>query len=235
MADFYLKNLVPFLARSIKDIGTMDRDGYCGLGDGANKTFQTPSHPVKIGSLTAYVNGVAKTVSSYDYVYGLFTLVDAPASGARVTARYVYYSYPDGLLQDYIADGVIRMEMIYYQGYVVKRDLANDDAYLEAEPNQRVQMAFVLQATIHIVEAGLAQDNLIVTREWKDEDVGESYTKSALLARAFLDRLYSERATIIANLKSRSSSYGRRLESDFNTDESRYRYLDGIANGAIVY
>ncbi len=233
MANFYLRDLVPMLARAIKDLGIMNRDDFCGTGDGIKTSFRTTDYPVKIDSLTAYIDEVDTAINSADYAYGLFTFATAPTSGTRITANYVYYNYPDGLLQDYIADAVIRLELIYYQGYVVLRDESGAtptyDAYLESEPNQRTQMLFVLQATIDFVNAGLAEDNLIVTREWRDEEVEESYTKSAQLARAYLDRLYSERDKIIAGLQVRNSTYGYRLETRFNTDESRYRYIEGIS------
>lgn len=233
MADFYIKTIVPYLSRAIKDLGTMERNDYCGVGDASNKTFSVSNFPVKSASLTAYVNGVAKSVTLYDYTYGTFTLTDAPALGARVTANYIYYSYSDGMLQDYIADAVIRLELAYYQGYVVKRDPTTDDAYLETEPNQRTQMLFIIQATIDIVEAGLASDNLVVTREWKDEDVGESYTKSAMLAKEYLTRLYKERDNFIANLKARSSTFGKRIETEFNSDEAVGRYITDLAAGSV--
>jgi len=233
MAEFYLKNLAPYLARSVKDLGKMVRDDNCGVGNGSKTTFRTNHFPVKINSLTAYVDGVEVDVDEYDYTYGTFTLVSTPTAGQLVTANYVYYSWPDGLLQDYIADAVIRVEAIVYnQGYVVQRDPTTDDAYLESEPDQATKMLYVIQATIDFANSDIGGDSLISTRNFKDDEVEQSYTRSAQLTRDYLNNLYKERDRLAEALISDDSDYGYYIESTLNTNEARMRYLDSIAVGA---
>jgi len=229
MADYYLKNLAPFLARAVKDLGKMKRDDNCGVGSGSKVTFRTNYFPVKINSLTAYVAEVSATVSDYDYTYGTFTLVTPPTTGQLVTANYIYYSWPDGLLQDYIADAVIRIEaLVYNQGYVVQRDPTTDDAYLESEPNQATKMLYVIQATIDFANADIASDGLVSTRSFKDDELQQDYTRSAQLTRAYLDNLYRERDRLAETLVADDSDYGYLLETKLNTDEAKYRYLTSL-------
>ena len=234
MSDFYLKNLVPYLSRAIKDLGKMVRDDNCGTGNGSKTTFRTNHFPVKINSLTAYVVGASATVSDYDYTYGLFTLASAPTVGQLVTANYIYYSWPDGLLQDYIADAVIRVEAIVYnQGYVVQRDPVTDDAYLESEPDQATKMLYVIQATIDFANSDIGGDSLISTRNFKDDEVEQSYTRSAQLTRDYLNNLYKERDRLAEALISDDSDYGYYIETTLNTNEAVRRYLDNLsASGA---
>lgn len=233
MSQFYLKNLASFLARAVKDLGKMKRDDNCGIGDGTKTTFRTSHFPVKVNSLTTYINGVESDVDEYDYTYGTFTLVDTPTTGQLVTANYIYYDWPDGLLQDYIADAVIRVEAIVYnQGYVVQRDPITDDAYLEAEPDQATKMLYVIQATIDFANSDIGGDALISTRSFKDDEIEQSYTRSAQLTRDYLNNLYRERDRLAETLIADDSDYGTYIETQLNTNEAKFRYLDSIASGA---
>jgi hypothetical protein len=228
MANYMLKDLVPMLSRALKDVGKMKREDNCGTGNGTKTTFRTNHYPVRVGSLTAYVNGVAASVNSYDYVYGTFTLSSAPTLGQAVTSDYIYYGYPSGLLQDYVADGVIRAEaLVYNQGFVVAWD-GNGDAYLTSEPDQATKMLYVLQATINVAEACIADDNLVSSRSFKDEEIEQSYMISAQLTRAYLESLRAERDKIAETLMADDSDYGYYFETQLNTDEAKYRYLESI-------
>lgn len=223
-----LKDLVPMLSRALHDVGKMKRDDECGTGNGTNTTFRTSHYPVRIDSLTAYVNGVAATVSSYNYGYGTFTLDSAPTLGQSVTANYIYYNRPDGLLQDRIADGVIRAEaLVYNQGFVVARD-GSGDAYLTSEPDQATKMLYVLQATINIAESCIADDDLISSRSMKDDEIEQSYAMSAPLIKTYLAGLKEERDKIAEALMTDDSDFGYLIETKLNTDEAKYRYLDSI-------
>ncbi len=65
-----------------------------GTGDGSTKEFLLDFYPVKSGSLTVYVDGVAKTEGTdytVDYNTGKITFTTAPADGASITADYIYY------------------------------------------------------------------------------------------------------------------------------------------------
>ena len=65
-----------------------------GTGDGATTEFLLDNYPVKSGSLTVYVDGVAKTEGTdynVDYNTGKITFTSAPANGASITADYTYY------------------------------------------------------------------------------------------------------------------------------------------------
>jgi len=65
-----------------------------GTGDGSTTEFLLDFYPVKSGSLTVYVDGVAKTEGTdytVDYNTGKITFTTAPAAGASITADYIYY------------------------------------------------------------------------------------------------------------------------------------------------
>jgi hypothetical protein len=65
-----------------------------GTGDGSTKEFYLANKPVKEGSEKIYVNEVEQTRDqdyTIDYETGKITFATAPASGAEITADYIYY------------------------------------------------------------------------------------------------------------------------------------------------
>lgn len=234
MGTYFLKELVPTLSRGIRDIGKIVREEFVGIGDGNKTIFQLKRYPIKADSIEVFVDGMPNLVITINSEYGLITFNTAPAVGANITANYLYYSFSDGLLQDYLADSTIRLEIVKYQGYKVLRD-TNDDAYLEAEPTDAYKMVIVLQAIIHFVEAGLVEDKLIVTRSWRNEELEESYARSVQIIRDYLNRLYAERDNYLKELSlSRVASSGTYIRTIFNEEESRNRYFDSMVYGAYI-
>jgi len=232
VSEFYLKTLIPVFARGIRDIGKPIRNEFLGTGTSAKKDFQLEYYPLKADTIEVYVDGVRELGITINSEYGIVTFDVAPADGTTITANYLYYGYSDGLLQDYLADAVGRLEILYYQGYVVLRDV-DGDAYLEATPTNVWQMITVLQAIITFVESGLVEDKLITTRKWKDEELSESYTKSVTITKSYLENLYRERDNAISALKRKvMSGLDMYIASTFNKQEAYFRYIDSIAYGS---
>jgi len=232
MSEFYLKDLIPVFSRGIRDIGKPIRSESLGNGTGSKTEFQLEYYPLKADTVEVYVDGVLELLITINSEYGLITFDTAPADEASITANYLYYGYSDGLLQDYLADAIGRLEVLYYQGYVVLRDEDND-AYLESTPTNVWQMITVLQAIITFVESGLVEDKLITSRSWKDEELEESYTKSVTITKGYLENLYRERDNAISAMKRKvMSSLDTYIASTFNKTEAYFRYIDSIAYGS---
>jgi len=228
VSEFYLKSLIPVFARGIRDIGKPIRNEFIGTGNGTKEEFQLEYYPLKADSVEIYVDGVRNLLITINSEYGLITFGTAPADKASVTANYLYYGYSDGLLQDYLADAIGRLEVLYYQGYVVLRD-GGGDAYLESTPTDVWKMIIVLQAIITFVESGLVEDKLITSRSWKDEELEESYTKSVTITKGYLENLYRERNNAISAIKRKAmSGLDTYIASTFNKTEAYYRFIDSV-------
>lgn len=59
-----------------------------GTGNGATTTFNTKLYPVRVGTLTVYVNSVAVTNYTIDHGTGAIVFAAAPANAASITADY---------------------------------------------------------------------------------------------------------------------------------------------------
>lgn len=72
-------------------------------GDGATTVFQLDMFPVRTGSLTIYVTGVAKPSATSTPTLGTFDLTgSAPAQGDMIVATYQYNTLSDDEIQSTI-------------------------------------------------------------------------------------------------------------------------------------
>ena len=103
-----LDSLLTPLRDLINDEGEMVvLEEAAGLIDGTNKQFTVMGAPIRVGSYTIYVGGLAKTdVSDYglNTDTGVLTFVVAP--GAKVTATYDVLTYGDAQLRRQLANGL---------------------------------------------------------------------------------------------------------------------------------
>ena len=100
----YLSNLIKKMRGYIDDIGESVSRGVIGLADGSRTVFRLHHNYVDQNWMNITVNGSATT--GYSLENNILTFTSAPSLNAAIVADYVYYDYPDSVLETCIKNAV---------------------------------------------------------------------------------------------------------------------------------